>query len=130
VTCGHVLSSRLRAADRVPAEESLCCGKGGRDLVNGQSPRGYGLFACSGMLFNHESPLRPSRFVTRKVTAAAANIGRGSRERLALVQSRDPAGLGLGSRIRRGDVENAAFVFASGIADSLEEFVATAFRWA
>src|SRR5947209_15574822 len=44
----------------------------------------YDLFACSGLLFNHESPLRPSRFVTRKITAAAARIGAGSRERLAL----------------------------------------------
>jgi GDPmannose 4,6-dehydratase len=44
----------------------------------------YGLFACSGLLFNHESPLRPSRFVTRKITAAAARIGAGSRARLAL----------------------------------------------
>src|SRR5204863_8509595 len=44
----------------------------------------YGLFACSGLLFNHESPLRPSRFVTRKITAAAARIRAGSQERLAL----------------------------------------------
>jgi GDPmannose 4,6-dehydratase len=44
----------------------------------------YGLFACSRLLFNHESPLRPHRFVTRKVAAAAARIGAGSRERLAL----------------------------------------------
>src|SRR5260221_960754 len=44
----------------------------------------YGLFACSGLLFNHESPLRPSRFVTRKVTAAAAKIAAGSGARLAL----------------------------------------------
>jgi GDPmannose 4,6-dehydratase len=44
----------------------------------------YGLFACSGVLFNHESPLRPMRFVSRKITAAAARIGAGSRERLAL----------------------------------------------
>jgi GDPmannose 4,6-dehydratase len=44
----------------------------------------YGLFACSGILFNHESPLRPSRFVTRKITAAAANIAAGSGERLTL----------------------------------------------
>jgi len=44
----------------------------------------YGLFACSGILFNRESPLRPHRFVTRKVTAAAARIGAGRRERLAL----------------------------------------------
>ncbi|KPK56521.1 MAG: NAD-dependent dehydratase [Acidithiobacillales bacterium SM23_46] len=37
----------------------------------------YGLFACSGILFNHESPLRPMRFVTRKVVAAAARIAAG-----------------------------------------------------
>ena len=40
----------------------------------------YGLFACSGILFNHESPLRPSRFVSHKITAAAARIGAGSRD--------------------------------------------------
>ena len=34
----------------------------------------YGLFACSGILFNHESPLRPPTFVTRKVTLTAAAI--------------------------------------------------------
>lgn len=44
----------------------------------------YGLFACSGILFNHESPLRPERFVTRKIIAAAARIASGSRERLRL----------------------------------------------
>ncbi|WP_337996608.1 GDP-mannose 4,6-dehydratase [Oleispirillum naphthae] len=36
----------------------------------------YGLFACSGILFNHESPMRPGRFVTRKIAAAAARIAR------------------------------------------------------
>lgn len=41
----------------------------------------YGLYACTGILFNHESPLRPARFVTRKVTSAAARIAAGSRER-------------------------------------------------
>ena len=44
----------------------------------------YGLFACSGILFNHESPLRPERFVTQKVVAAACRIAAGSRERLKL----------------------------------------------
>jgi GDPmannose 4,6-dehydratase len=34
----------------------------------------YDLFACTGILFNHESPLRPSRFVTRKIASAAASI--------------------------------------------------------
>jgi GDPmannose 4,6-dehydratase len=44
----------------------------------------YGLWACSGILFNHESPLRPERFVTQKVVAAACRIAAGSRERLKL----------------------------------------------
>ncbi len=35
---------------------------------------GYGLFACNGVLFNHESPRRGETFVTRKVTRAVANI--------------------------------------------------------
>ncbi len=44
----------------------------------------YGLYACTGILFNHESPLRAPRFVTRKVVAAACRIAAGSGERLAL----------------------------------------------
>jgi GDPmannose 4,6-dehydratase len=44
----------------------------------------YNLFACSGILFNHESPLRPERFVTQKVVAAACRIAQGSSERLRL----------------------------------------------
>jgi GDPmannose 4,6-dehydratase len=44
----------------------------------------YGLFACNGILFNHESPLRSRRFVTRKVISAVARIVRGSSERLEL----------------------------------------------
>lgn len=44
----------------------------------------YDLFACSGILFNHESPLRPERFVTRKVVAAACRIATGSNESLHL----------------------------------------------
>lgn len=44
----------------------------------------YGLFACSGILFNHESPLRTDRFVTSKIVAAAVRIAAGSGERLKL----------------------------------------------
>ena len=44
----------------------------------------YGLFACSGILFNHESPLRQTRFVTGKIIAAARRIRDGSPERLQL----------------------------------------------
>ena len=42
----------------------------------------YGLFACNGILFNHESPLRGETFITRKVTRALARIKLGLQERL------------------------------------------------
>jgi GDPmannose 4,6-dehydratase len=44
----------------------------------------YNLFACTGILFNHESPLRPERFVTRKIVKAACRIAAGSDEKLYL----------------------------------------------
>jgi GDPmannose 4,6-dehydratase len=44
----------------------------------------YGIFACTGILFNHESPLRPERFVTQKVVRAAARIAKGSDEKLLI----------------------------------------------
>ena len=44
----------------------------------------YGLFACTGILFNHESPLRPARFVTSKIVSTAVRIAKGSCEKLTL----------------------------------------------
>jgi GDPmannose 4,6-dehydratase len=44
----------------------------------------YGLFACSGILFNHDSPLRPERFVTQKIVASAVRIGLGQQDKLDL----------------------------------------------
>jgi len=44
----------------------------------------YGLFACSGILYNHESPLRPPQFVTRKVSLAAASIKLGLTDTLEI----------------------------------------------
>ena len=44
----------------------------------------YGLYACSGILFNHESPLRPERFVTQKIVRTACRIAAGSGETLVL----------------------------------------------
>jgi GDPmannose 4,6-dehydratase len=93
----------------------------------------YGLFACSGLLFNHESPLRPSRFVTRKIAAAAARISAGTAERLALgnLSTRRDWGWApdyveaMWKMLQREEADD--FVVASGAAHSLEEFVALAF---
>ena len=46
--------------------------------------RAYGLHACTGILFNHESPLRPRRFVTRKIVEAALDIAEGRAQTLTL----------------------------------------------
>jgi GDPmannose 4,6-dehydratase len=93
----------------------------------------YGLFTCSGILFNHESPLRPNRFVSRKITAAVARIGAGSRERLTLGNlsiRRDwgwaPDYVEAMWKMLQHD-EPDDFVIATGVAHSLEEFVAAAF---
>lgn len=44
----------------------------------------YNIFACSGILFNHESPLRPERFVTQKIISTICRIATGSPEKLIL----------------------------------------------
>ena len=44
----------------------------------------YGLFCCCGILFNHESFLRPSNFVTKKIVSTAVRIAQGAREKLSL----------------------------------------------
>lgn len=93
----------------------------------------YGLHACSGLLFNHESPLRPHRFVTRKITAAVARIACGSGERLVLGNlaiRRDwgwaPEYVEAMWRMLQLDTPEDIIV-ASGVSRTLEEFVVTAF---
>lgn len=93
----------------------------------------YGIFACTGILFNHESPLRPPRFVTRKIIMAAVRISRGSPEKLVLgnmAVRRDwgwsPEYVDAMWRMLQID-KPEDFVIATGETNSLENFVATAF---
>jgi GDPmannose 4,6-dehydratase len=93
----------------------------------------YGLFACSGILFNHESPLRPERFVTQKVVAAAVRIAAGSRETLRLGNlaiQRDwgwaPEYVDAMWRMLQG-AKPDDFVIATGKTWPLEAFVENAF---
>lgn len=93
----------------------------------------YGLFAASGILFNHESPLRPERFVTRKIVAAACRIANGSGETLRLGNlevERDwgwaPDYVEAMWRILQHESPDD-FVIATGETSSLREFVAAAF---
>jgi len=93
----------------------------------------YGLHACTGILFNHESPLRPERYVTRKIVAAARRISQGSGEKLALGNTDVERDWGWAPEyveamwlmLQRDDPQD--FVIATGKTTSLKEFVATAF---
>jgi GDPmannose 4,6-dehydratase len=94
----------------------------------------YGLFACTGILFNHESPLRPERFVTQKIIRTAARIGHGSGERLRLGNldiSRDwgwaPEYVqAMWMMLQQATPDD--YVIATGQTHKLEDFVATAFQ--
>jgi GDPmannose 4,6-dehydratase len=89
----------------------------------------YGLFAATGILFNHESPLRPAHFVTQKIVSTAVRIANGSHERLALGNidiTRDwgwaPEYVEAMWRIlQHGKPDD--FVVATGQSHSLREFV-------
>lgn len=96
--------------------------------------KAYGLFAANGILFNHESPQRPERFVTRKITAAAARIAGGAQEKLRLGNLdivRDwgwaPEYIVAMWRILQIDTPDD-FIVATGQSYSLEEFVSAAFQ--
>jgi GDPmannose 4,6-dehydratase len=94
----------------------------------------YSLFACNGILFNHESPLRPARFVTRKIVAAAARIAAGSKERLRLGDLGIHRDWGwapeyvdaMWRMLQRPSPDD--FVIATGKTYSLQDFVRSAFE--
>ncbi len=93
----------------------------------------YGLHASTGILFNHESPLRPERFVTKKIVAAAVRIAQGDRSRLTLgnIQiKRDwgwaPEYVDAMWRMLQ-QPSGTDLVIATGESHSLEEFAEAAF---
>jgi len=93
----------------------------------------YKLFACTGILFNHESPLRPPRFVTRKIVQAAVRIGGGSGEKLRLGNIAIERDWGWSPEyvhamwLMLQTSEPQDVVIATGESNSLEAFVAAAF---
>ena len=94
----------------------------------------FGLFACNGIMYNHESPRRGENFVTRKICRAAAAIKRGVQDRLQLGDlsaGRDwgfaPDYVrGMWMALNQGTAED--FVFATGIVHTVQDLVETAFR--
>lgn len=94
----------------------------------------YGLHACSGILFNHESPLRPTRFVTRKIVGSAARMAAGLETGPLLLGNLDIARdwgwageyVDVMWRMLQADIPRD-YVVATGRSWSLREFVAEAF---
>jgi GDPmannose 4,6-dehydratase len=94
----------------------------------------YDMFACNGILFNHESPLRGETFVTRKITRAAAKIGLGLQEKLYLGNMDAKRDWGHAKdyveaqwmMLQQEKPED--FVIATGVTTTVRDFVRMAFR--
>jgi GDPmannose 4,6-dehydratase len=93
----------------------------------------YSMYACSGILFNHESPLRGPEFVTRKITLAAARIKKGAQKELRLgnLDAKRDWGFakeyveGMHLMLQQSTPDD--FVLATGETHTVEEFVEAAF---
>lgn len=94
----------------------------------------YSIFSCSGILFNHESPLRPERFVTKKIISAACRIAAGSKEKLHLGNISIKRDWGWAPEyvnamwLMLQQAKPDDFVIATGSSHSLEEFIAATFE--
>ena len=94
----------------------------------------YGLFACTGILFNHESPLRPQRFVTQKIVSTAWRIAQGADERLRLGRTDIARDWGwapeyvVAMHLMLQQATPRDFVIAPGRTHTLQDFVATVFN--
>lgn len=93
----------------------------------------YGMYACNGILFNHESPIRGETFVTRKVTRAAARIRNGLQERLFIGNLESKRDWGFAGdyvelmwlMLQQSEPED--FVMATGVTTTVRDFVSMAF---
>jgi GDPmannose 4,6-dehydratase len=102
-------------------------------FIAGSYRRRYGMFTCCGILYNHESPLRPVDFLPRKVARAAAAISLGLEQELVLgdLSARRDWGYA-GDYVRAmwlmlQHAEPGDYVIATGVSHSVEELVAHAF---
>ncbi len=97
---------------------------------------GYNIFACNGILFNHESPRRGETFVTRKITRAVANILAGKQARLYLGNMDSKRDWGFAPEyvemmwLMLQQDKPDDYVVGTGESHSVREFVETAFRYA
>ena len=96
----------------------------------------YGMFCCSGILFNHESERRGETFVTRKITLAAARIAQGKQDKLYLGNLDSLRDWGYAKDyvecmwLIQQNKKPEDFVIATGVQHSVREFATLAFHYA
>ena len=94
----------------------------------------YKLYACTGILFNHESPLRPERYVTKKIIKAACQIANGSTDKLHLGNISIARDWGSAEEYVKAmwlmlqQPQPEDFVIATGETNTLQDFVAAVFE--
>ena len=112
------------------------CAKLAAHHTVGTYRKSYGIFACSGILFNHESPRRGENFVTRKITKAAARIKLGlqSELRLGNLEAQRDWGhakdyvRGMWLMLQRRIPDD--YILATGKTNSVQEFLEYIFEYA
>jgi GDPmannose 4,6-dehydratase len=128
-TMGAPANERTAFAPRSP----YAVGKASAYWLVDNYREAYNLHACTGILFNHESPLRPARFVTQKIVSTAKRIAAGSPEKLVMGRMDIARDWGWAPEyveamwLMLQQPSPRDYVIATGETHRLEEFVAETF---
>ncbi|TGU70045.1 GDP-mannose 4,6-dehydratase [Geomonas terrae] len=130
---GKVVETPQRETTPFYPRSPYACAKAYAFYITMNYRESYGMFACNGILFNHESPRRGETFVTRKITRAAARIKLGLQERLYLGNLEAKRDWGFAGdyveamwRMLQAD-KPADYVVATGETHSVREFAEIVF---
>src|SRR5262249_11557362 len=130
---GKVLETPQTEMTRFYPRSPYACAKAYAYYMTVNYREAYGLFACNGILFNHESERRGETFVTRKITRAATRIKMGLQSKLYLGNLQAKRDWGYAKDyveamwLMMQTDEPDDYVIASGEAHSVQEFVEETF---
>ena len=133
---GKVLETPQRETTPFNPRSPYACAKALAHYATVNYREAYGMFACNGILFNHESPRRGETFVTRKITRAVANIMAGRQKKLYLGNLEAKRDWGYAGDYVEGmwlmlqQDEPDDYVLATGETHSVREFLEEAFSYA
>jgi len=130
---GKVLESPQTERTPFHPRSPYGCAKAFGHYITQNYREAYGIFACSGILFNHESERRGENFVTRKITRAVGRIKAGTQTELVLGNTDTKRDWGyapdyveaMWMMLQRGEPQD--FVIGTGVRHTVQEFVERAF---